>query len=306
MTYQHGHGSAGGVASIGGRSMTIFSWSGLASDGLVKVADTGYEFETKQAAVNGGLCDGCTGAANTACADVCPFNSDEAPPKLDDRSDAKGPEPECTITGVLKDGSRLAFVGLERTGGIIVYDVTSPSAPVFQDYLNVRNWMGSSADITAFEEAEGNNAEGPFLLEKALNDGPESFAFIPAADSPIPDTDMLLAVTPLAGRLSAYRIVESAELRADDGACPTTADCPYLSLAAGGSALKISTKKGGLSEYDPFAVGLPGWVLPVIIAAGVVALLLVCLVCCMVRAEKKGKPVFTPLDAPPAAKKAAA
>ena len=28
--------------------MTIFSWSGLASDGLVKVADTGYEFETKQ------------------------------------------------------------------------------------------------------------------------------------------------------------------------------------------------------------------------------------------------------------------
>merc|ERR1719231_1230040 len=165
--------------------------------------------------------------------------------------------------------------------------------------------MGSAADIAAHGAASN---EGVFMVEKGLNDGPESFAFIPASVSPANGKDMLLAVTPLAGRLTAYEIEESTELRADDGSCATTAGCPYLTVAAGGSGLSISTLKGGLSTYDPNAVAsssttkMPEWVLPVIIAVGVVVLLVCICLGIMCRAE----PIFTPLDAPPAAKKASA
>ena len=134
----NGHGVTAGHASVGGRSFTIFSWDGQPGSRLVQVYDSGSQFETKQAQVSGGLCSGCIGVADASCEDRCPFNSDEAPPKMDDRSDAKGPEPECVTTGVLSDGTRLAFVGLERTGGIMVYDITNPAQSAFQDYLNVR------------------------------------------------------------------------------------------------------------------------------------------------------------------------
>ena len=32
-----------------------------------------------------------------------------------------------------------AFIGLERVGGVMVYDVTSPTAPTFVTYLNTRD-----------------------------------------------------------------------------------------------------------------------------------------------------------------------
>src|SRR5690606_19242878 len=56
---------------------------------------------------------------------------------FDSRSDAKGPEPEGLTLGKVGDQTFL-FLGLERMGGILVYDVTNPEAPVFQDYLNSR------------------------------------------------------------------------------------------------------------------------------------------------------------------------
>ena len=228
-----GHGSPGGATSVGTRSFTIFSWAG-GSAPLVRVYDSGNEFEVKQAMVNGGLCDACMNEAGENCDAKCPFNSDESPPKLDDRSDAKGPEPECVTTGVMSDGKILAFVGLERVGGIMVYDVSVPTAPVFQDFLNVRNWMTSTADKADIDAAEDTDA---LYVQKALNDGPESLVFISAADSPI-GTELLLAATPLAGRLTAYALTkEAAEatLRGNDGSCKDTATCPYISVADGGS-----------------------------------------------------------------------
>ena len=116
-----GPGSTGGAITIGGRSFTIYSWA-PGETGLTEVFDSGDMMEQKQAVVAGKLCEGCkTGSTNVngdKCDDVCPFNSDEAPPKFDDRSDAKGPEPECVTTGVTSDGRRLAFIGLERTGEV--------------------------------------------------------------------------------------------------------------------------------------------------------------------------------------------
>ena len=60
------------------------------------------------------------------------FNNDEG--EADGRSDDKGAEPEAVATLEIGD-SILLFVGLERTGGAMVYDISSSSAPVFIDWL---------------------------------------------------------------------------------------------------------------------------------------------------------------------------
>jgi len=81
------------------------------------------------------------------------------PPNTDPRSDDKGPEPEALTLGQF-GSSTLAFVGMERQGGILVYDITDPNNPFQVNYF-------SAAD---------NYAED--LI------GPEGMVFISAADSP--------------------------------------------------------------------------------------------------------------------------
>jgi hypothetical protein len=80
----------------------------------------------------------------------------------DTRSDDKGPEPEGVAVGSAY-GRTFAFLGLERAGGIMVFDVTDPTAPVIATYANPR-MAGSgigSADIS-----------------------PEGVQFVPADQSP--------------------------------------------------------------------------------------------------------------------------
>lgn len=60
------------------------------------------------------------------------FNQDEG--EADGRSDDKGAEPEAVKT--LKVGDEtLLFVGLERTSGILAYNITNPLNPVFITWL---------------------------------------------------------------------------------------------------------------------------------------------------------------------------
>ncbi len=74
--------------------------------------------------------------------------------EFDERSDDKGAEPEAVTVGMV-DGKPYGFIGLERTGGVLVYDLSDPTAPEFQQYITT----------------EGDIA-------------PEGLAFIPASDSP--------------------------------------------------------------------------------------------------------------------------
>ncbi|MET4578871.1 choice-of-anchor I family protein [Ottowia thiooxydans] len=106
------------------------------------------------------------------------FNTGHDEYKFDSRSDAKGPEPEGVTIGRI--GNRyFAFIGLERMSGVMVYDVTDPKAPVFQDYLNTReNWGDQPAD--AASAAGGWAANGA----KFGDLGPEGLAFVPAHKSP--------------------------------------------------------------------------------------------------------------------------
>lgn len=81
------------------------------------------------------------------------FNSDEDENKGDTRSDAKGAEPEALALGKINDRT-YAFVGLERMGGILVYDITNPFNVTFIDYFYNRGTV-EGADITGDLAPEG-------------------------------------------------------------------------------------------------------------------------------------------------------
>lgn len=99
----------------------------------------------------------------TAAAYPASFNAGHDDPKFDSRSDNKGPEPEGVVVGRVA-GRALAFVGLERIGGVVVYDVSDPTAPSFVQYVNHRDFAQ------------------PVAQQGDL--GPEGLAFIPASESP--------------------------------------------------------------------------------------------------------------------------
>ena len=63
------------------------------------------------------------------------FNSNGTSSSFDTRSDNKGPEPEGVVLGKAF-GRTYAFIGLERTAGVMVYDVSNPSKPKFLQYVN--------------------------------------------------------------------------------------------------------------------------------------------------------------------------
>ena len=67
------------------------------------------------------------------------FNASNTINTFDNRSDDKGPEPEGVVIGKVF-GKPYAFIGLERIGGVVVYDVSDPLAPRFVQYANNRDF----------------------------------------------------------------------------------------------------------------------------------------------------------------------
>jgi hypothetical protein len=57
----------------------------------------------------------------------------------------KGPEPEAVEIAFL-NGKYYAFIGLERIGGIMVYDVTNPASPNFVEFVNNRDFTAVETD----------------------------------------------------------------------------------------------------------------------------------------------------------------
>lgn len=91
------------------------------------------------------------------------FNVSNDNEDMDDRSPKKGPEPEYVTVG--KAGNKaFAFTGLERTGGVMTYDVTNPEQPFFVNYTNTREF--GQEDMLATDT------------------GPEGLEYISALDSP--------------------------------------------------------------------------------------------------------------------------
>ena len=136
--------------AFGGRDFSVWTTSGR----LVSSSGSGFERITEQALPEF-------------------FNSDHAESNFDDRSDDKGPEPEGVAIGTVK-GKPYAFVALERVGGIMVYDLSTPSRPRFVTYLNNRDFAFSGAEL----------ADAGEDIAPAGDLGPEGVKFIPAAASP--------------------------------------------------------------------------------------------------------------------------
>jgi len=89
----------------------------------------------------------------------------------DNRSDDKGTEPEAVAVAEI-NGKHYAFIGLERQGGIIVYDVTIPSTPVYQSYINNRDF--SQPVCTLVDEGNCDNG----VYNPVAGDlGPESIDY---------------------------------------------------------------------------------------------------------------------------------
>lgn len=135
VTGKNAAGQCSELYAFGARSFSI--WNSAIS----RVFDSGDDLEQRTLAL-----------PNVA------FNSSNTNDALDDRSDNKGPEPEG-VTVATFGSKTFAFIGLERVGGVMVYDVTTPTAPTYVTYLNSRT--GATGDR-----------------------GPEGLTIIRATDSP--------------------------------------------------------------------------------------------------------------------------
>ncbi|WP_285137637.1 choice-of-anchor I family protein [Microbacterium sp. lyk4-40-TSB-66] len=141
--------------TFGGRGLSVWDTEGN------QVFDSGSDFE-----------------AITHDANPDFFNSNHSESNLEGRSDDKGPEPENLAIGQV-DGRTYAFIGLERVGGVMTYDITDPSDATYAGYVNNRDFSVSVEDELTADEA-ANRA----LLSKAGDLGPEGVDFIPAESSP--------------------------------------------------------------------------------------------------------------------------
>jgi len=135
------------------------------------------------------------------------FNSDNSENNsFDSRSDDKGPEPEGVTTGVIVDRT-YAFIGLERIGGVMTYDVTDPTRPTFVQYINNRDFsVEFDPEAAAAGESEAWRAAG--------NLGPEGLTFIAAEDSPN-GNPLLVTANEVSGTTSIFEI--STILSGSDG-----------------------------------------------------------------------------------------
>ena len=151
------------ILVLGGRSFSIWNEDGQ------QVYDSGSEFE-RIVAQRSPLF----------------FNASNDNNNQDDRSDNKGPEPEGVVLGKIS-GRSFAFIGLERIGGVMVYDISNPQNARFVQYINTRDFTKDIEDPSAGDI------------------GPEGLAFIPAASSP--NGKPLLAVgNEVSGTTAIYQI----------------------------------------------------------------------------------------------------
>ena len=114
------------------------------------------------------------------------FNCSNTNNSRDNRSRQKGPEPEGVTVGTVA-GKQYMFGCLERVGGVMAWCIDDPAAPIFQDYVNPR-------DFTQL----------PFL-GNAGDLGSEGLAFVRGDDSPN-GKPLVLVANEVSGTLSVLQV----------------------------------------------------------------------------------------------------
>lgn len=156
-----GDGDFDQIHAFGARSFSV--WNGATG---AQVWDSGDELErvTAKDAAYGRL-----------------FNASNDNTSLKNRSDNKGPEPEGIVVGKIGPKAYV-FVALERTGGVVAYEVTNPKAPRFVAYANNRAPVSTTNDL-----------------------GAEGILFIPRASSPT-DTALIVLANEVSATVSVYSV----------------------------------------------------------------------------------------------------
>ncbi len=157
------------MAALGARSFSIFN-----ADTKQIVYDSGDQFERYISAYHPLI-----------------FNADNESNGAKNRSRAKGPEPEGVALGKI-NGQTYAFITLERTGGVMVYNITDPNNPTFTDYKHSRSTSAYGGD-----------------------NGPEGIIYI-APENTTTNKGYVIIANEISGTLSMYEVATPATLGTDE------------------------------------------------------------------------------------------
>lgn len=160
------------------------------------------------------------------------FNASNDENDAEDRSDAKGPEPEAATIG--KIGKTIyAFIGLERIGGIMVYDVTDPAKAEFVQYINNRNF---DADVESSEIGDL---------------GVEDIVFIDAKDAPNCE-HLLVTSNEVSGTVSIFTMLD--RIAVTSAPIDATSSSPSIVSVAGGvPPYSANITSNGFATAHPIA-----------------------------------------------------
>lgn len=204
---EHDGLEAGKTYVLGGRSFSI--WDG---ETMELVYDSGGDFEKITAERYPNY-----------------FNVSNDNLTMDHRSSKKGPEPEdIKVTEIA--GKFYAAIGLERIGGVMMYEITDPANVEFFDYINTRDYSAVTAgDVSpeglAFVKAEHSPTGYPLLLAAHEVSGTVAVYQVNqgyVVPQPILPFELSVGKTTESG-MSAYQYA----LRRKEGA-PTYADAFYI------------------------------------------------------------------------------
>lgn len=169
------------------------------------------------------------------------FNCSNDNVKLDSRSKKKGPEPESVEVAEI-DGKRYAFVGLERTGGVMMFDIT--------DFLK------GKAALSAYANSRD------YSLPMAGDVAPEGLDFLPAEKSPTGkallfvanENSGTVAVYALEEETKTYRMYETFIPAPDDGDHGKTGSSTLVIYSENGTDLAEKSLSGSITAGEVYII----------------------------------------------------
>jgi hypothetical protein len=149
------------------------------------------------------------------------FNASNDNNNPKNRSDNKGPEPEGVVIFQSLD-KVYAFIALERIGGVMVYDVTNPTNPIYVNYINSRTTAALGGDR-----------------------GAEGIIFVPAEESPN-GNDMVITANETSATIAVYGVQ----------GINRTLFSPSITARAGSNKVTVSWQAVALADkYEVYMLG---------------------------------------------------
>jgi hypothetical protein len=149
------------------------------------------------------------------------FNASNDNNNPKNRSDNKGPEPEG-VTIFQSLDKVYAFIALERIGGVMVYDVTNPTNPIYVNYINSRTTAALGGDR-----------------------GAEGIIFVPAEESPN-GNDMVITANETSATIAVYGVQ----------GVNRTLFSPSITARAGSNKVTVSWQAVALADkYEVYMLG---------------------------------------------------